>query len=288
MHYNYYKKAGLLVLEKEGKKSLYRFEASTNKAEPVTSLSNQSRLDVYPDDNLIIADQEILTLNLKPIHGCESYYDVKPISMTEGYILIKISTQQLCFLLFWSKKKVTQIINNIIDGRYNSQYVAVKTVDEHDVTLPTWQIYTASGSLLEFSADDQIHADDIRLKGHFLITDGLADHSLYWLPNRKPLIKKQQYIVASEKFALCSDISGLVQLYHRGKWKKFRGAQNFGLVAENLKIFFLQKNGKYYLYNDDGSPLLQALYPHGFDEVCYNDKDATLLLIKNGKVNFYV
>lgn len=288
MEYNYFKKAGLLVLENEGKKSLYRFtQKNTNNVEPIAKLSNQTRLEIYPDDNLIVADSQILTLNLKPIHNCESYFDVTLTTMDEGYTLIKISAQQLCFLLFWSKKKLKNVIKNCLDVHYNNRYVAVKTVDEKAVFSPIWQIYTAGGDALLFAEKNRIHADNVLLKGNFLITDGLANHDLYWLPTRERLIEKQQRIVAAEDFALCGDISGTVQLYHRGKWQKFDYVQDFDIVAEKCGIFFLRRNERYFLYWNDGSPLLQGSYPEGFDAVSYHEKDATLLFIINNNVNFY-
>lgn len=145
----------------------------------------------------------------------------------------------------------------------------------------------AGRTLLKFAEGKQICADDVVLKSNFLITQGLDNHDLYWLPNRECIAENMQRIVAFKNFALCGKISGTVHLFHKRKWLKFKNVQNFGLVAESLKVFYLLKNGKYYLYRSDGSPLLQAIYPDGFDKVCYNKKDDRLLLLCNNKVHFY-
>lgn len=289
MHYNYYKKAGLLVLENEGKKSLYRFtQKNTNNVKPIAKLSNQTRLEIYPDDNLIVADSQILTLNLKPIHNCESYHEVTLFAMDENYVLIKISAKQFCLLLFWSKKKVTKIVNNCLDVRINSHYAVVKKDNQNDVTSPVWQVYAACGAFLNFAGRNRIYADNVQLKEHFLITDGMANHNLYWLPSKEVIIKEQQRIVIGKNFALCGDISGLVQLYRQGRWKKFNHVENFGTVAEKLDIFYLQYGGKYHLYCNDGSPFLQGIYPEGFDAVSYNAQSKTLLLMIGNHVKFYL
>lgn len=286
MEYKHFKIAGLLVLEDEGKKSLYRFCKHTDTVESVPDLINQTRLEVYEDKNLIVADKQILNLNCEPLYDCANY-NVQLFSMAEGYVLIKISYQQLCVLLFWSLNKITKVVTNCFDMHHNNKFVAVKTFDEQEVYSPVWQIYTASGALLKFAANEQIRADDVVLKGSFLVTEGLANHHLYWLPKCERIAKDMQRIVAAKNFALCGEISGTVHLFHKRKWLKFKNVQNFGLVADKLQIFYLLKNGKYYLYRSDGSPLLQAIYPDGFDKVCYSEKDDRLLLLFNNKVYFY-
>jgi hypothetical protein len=285
MEYNYFNEANLLVLKKNGKLSLYRMHEDQS-IEPLEWAQNQQRLEVYPEHNLVLTDSVFYQLNGKRVMTHVEKDEVSFIPMKSN-LLVKMENFQT-YLFWWNGRKVINTMPQCKEVYYNENYVVTKTEKDSAIEFAGWIVYDDAGKEV---LRTPIPECDVKLVGNFLITDGLAHHDVCHLPTSCSIIEGQQRVVVSpyDDFAMCCHISGNLQVWSHGKWlKDFGAVEDFGLLSEDFGVFYTLQNGKYHLYNFDGRPLLQPLYPNGLDYVGYNADDMGAILINNGKADFYM
>lgn len=288
MEYNYFKDANLLVLECDGKHSLYRL-GKNGVVEPQTWAQNQKRLDIYPEYNLVVTDDQIYTMQgknvLQHVHNDEVIF----FSMCDSLLVQLKYTQSDCFcILWWDGQQILKQINQQHRMlRWNENFVVVLfDRPEHNTV---WEVYDSRGNLQEFFG--AISCWDIKLYGNFLVVDGLAQHNVYHLSSQQILAEKQQRIVASSKsdFMMCSTITGELKTWFKGKWAQLPKVEDFGLLADDrvdCGIYYLRMKGKYFLYFFDGSPFRDTDYPQGVDYAGYNADSMRILIMNEGKAHY--
>ena len=272
----------LILIENKGKFSLCRIENSAEdesaqpKLLPVEFIPEQSnRIIVYPECRLIVTDATVFSLDGRTIAHC-SYKNVDIFHKLGNHvILITDSCNKKCGqLILWDGSQV------ILDIEYQ-QYIE----DDHYFAVylqNQWQIYDWQGCLCKMS--DPIVGEDICLKGYFLIENGIGNHELYSLKRGLRLRQKQNVVLCSshDDFAVCADLSHKLEIYCRGEWHYLDNVSFFGLI-DDLKLFYVQINGKYYLYHYHTlQPVLNDTFPQGFDFVSYDPQSQTFL-IRSGK-----
>lgn len=285
MEYNYFNDAKLLVLENNDKRSLYRVYESHN-VEPLNWAQNQKRLEVYPEYNLVVTDSAFYQINGKRVMTHVEKDEVSFIPMKNN-LLVKLDNFRIS-LFWWNGHKVINTLPQCKEVYYNEDYVVAKTEKDSAVEFAGWIVYDDAGrEVLRLQFSDC----DVKLVGNFLIVDGLGHHDVYHLLTGWLMIEEQQRIVASpyDDFMMCCPISGNLQVWSHGKWlEDFGEVEDFGLLSEDLGVFYTIQNGKYHLYTFDGKPFLNAIYPDGVDYVGYNADDMSTIIINNSKARFFM
>ena len=276
-----------MVLENDGKHSLYRVEDNQS-IEPLKWAQDQKRLELYPEYNLVITDDWIYTLDGDAVLSGIKRNKISFAQMQRRLLVKSVSEDKSgadIYVFWWDgyKKGNGAFSHNMV--LYNEKYVVCNN-GCYGPDGPSWEVYTDIGKKVDIG---KIGNCDVNLVGDFLVVEGMGQKKVYNLKLKKCLKDQQQWIVPSPyaNFVMCCSISGGLQTYYRGRWKKHGNIENFGLLSEELGIFYVVKNGKYFLYTFENKPFLNTLYPSGLDFVAYNSEDMSCVLVNNGKVRFY-
>lgn len=285
MNYNFISQANLLVVEKEERFSLYKIDLRGT-AEAVSWAQNQKKIDIYPEYNLLVLQNQIRSFDGSKITDV-NHSEIKILPMSKCALIQETRSPQAFDLIVWDGAKIIRRFHDCSDIRYNDEYFAVVQAELSEEGS-RWMIYRKNGKLID--CPNAFISNDIRLIGNFLIIDGLGNHSLYWLKKSQLIKDEQQKIVVSpyEDFAMCCSITGKISVFYQNQWRLLEEkADDFGLVADDLGMYYLLKNGKYYIYLFNGKPFLKVLYPDGIDFIGYDEEKMTLMLFSNEKVRFY-
>lgn len=238
----------------------------------------QSVLDVYPEANLIVTRDTLMTIDGKIILNHENaHFEVKMVR--DKWMIIEdmnLDNDIRYRITFWNGKEES----GYICGREllrSEKYFAVYTA--HD---SMWQVYTYDKcKILELE-----HAKkNMHIKGDFFLQEGLGHYVAYTLaskeggPEERCVFNNQQLILCSDyvEFALCSDIRGYIRIYYQGKFTDFGKVEEVDLY-DKAGIFVIRCNGRYFLHKFNGDIFADNICPYGADKVAYNQDDNTLLI----------
>lgn len=181
----------------------------------------------------------------------------------------------------WNRKKI------ILQGEcreyvYTDDYLAVKQ--------DCWHIFNMKGK--ELLKNMKISADStISLSRHFLkVSNMCATKELYSLPRGKLLCKDQLLIECSrtENFALCATIGEKARMFFNGDWKNVENAEGFGILDDESHLFYVLRNGRYFLYLFGGETILDNEFPSGASMVAFNRQEKAMLITTDLNAHFFV
>lgn len=226
-------------------------DADCHKLVPVDFAQKQTFITVREDCGLIVLPESVYTMDGEKV--CNHRSDVEINKIGERYLIFADNELILWDTIVILRAKCLKYI-------YSDKYFL--TFDGQ-----VWSAYKACGTQIGgFACMD----NDLYLKGNFVIACGLGRRDLYTLRQNGRLLKTQlQKVVCSEKyqFAVCANISGHTEVLSQGGWHDFGRTEDFGIVSERQKLFYVRRNGKCFLYDFNLSPELAEVYPEGFDVV---------------------
>lgn len=239
---------------------------------------SQPVLDVYPEANLIVTQDTLMTLDGKIILNHENaHFEVELVS--DMWMIIedmRIDNDIRYRITFWNGKEES----GYICGRKllrSEKYFAVYTACDS-----MWTVYTYDRRKV-FELE---HAEkNMHLKGDFFLVEGLGHYVAYTLASKagsveeKCVFNHQQLILCSNymEFALCSDIQGNTKIYHQGKYADFGKVEEVDLY-DKAGIFVVRRNGRYFLHKFNGDTFADNICPYGADKVAYDQNENTLLI----------
>ena len=282
-----FKKCGLFKLTDGGKSRLLKVRSiseNTFETEPISDLSEpQTILDVYPDANLIVTQDKLLTLDGKVVlqHN-KAKLSIEPVG--NKWMITQDSLQDndvRYSISFWDGSKDY----DFIFGRYllkADKYFAVYTSGDR-----CWLFYQYDGNLVLVLYNTE---SDMKIYGDFLMAVGIGTHSLYSLLPQCDAHAKEHCIFRQKSLILCSshtdfalsaNLQGIIQTYYCGKFSEFGQAQMVELY-DFPELFCIKRDGKYFLYQFNGAEFAEDICPNGADSVSYDKEDKTLLIEVNG------
>ncbi len=284
MQQTYYEKCGLMLIQYERKSRLYRVEKSddnTLKLLPMRYLSaDHTYIKVYPQHNIVVTSRVIYTLDEQTIIS-RLGAEVQVYSFGSSAIMVldykRNCDTRYCIVWWNGKQKYAFAFGNrlILTKKYLALYTRR---DEY------WNIYTVGGALaLETECRDD---HNIEIYGDFMIVHSVGNHTLYSLKQHHrytiqgaTLFEKKQLILCSKNydFAICSDLSGVIQSYYRGTYSAFERADNIQ-IFDTAAIFCLKRGNKFMLYRYNGQPFGEDLRLHTVDFVSCSEEQKELLL----------
>lgn len=261
-----FKLTSLVKVQDEDGYSLFLLEedADCHKLVPVDFAQKQTFITVREDCNLIVLPKSVYTMDGEKV--CNHRSDVEINKIGERYLIFADNE-----LILWDTMVVLR--TKCLKYLYSDKYFL--TFDGR-----IWSAYKACGTQIEgFACTDNY----VYLKGNFVVACGLGRRDLYTLRQKGKLLKKQsQKVVCSEKcqFALCSNILGHTEVLFHGGWHDFGRTEDFGIVSEKQKLFYVRRNGKCFLYDFNLRPELDEVYPDGFDVVAATNEN--MIAVING------
>lgn len=270
-----YESAGMVALLQNNKWSLYEYiHAKHNKKaelKPLDFASNVPHLDVYEDLNLVAATNGV--------------YSLKGELLLEGFDAKIIRAGKMALIAYDKKSGMYPVTLLIWDGKailnkfscsgyaYSDQYLAISHCG-------FWSLYEVNGATIEEGA---FFADIVEIYHDLLVTRGLCNQGLYLIPERKFIKEKQLRIVCcngERNVALCAQMgNNNLSVYSSGEWRTIVATEGFGFV-EGAHLFYIKRDGKYFLYKYDATRFMKRMYPDGVDFISY-DKESNLVLIVN-------
>ncbi|MBR6355576.1 MAG: hypothetical protein IKR92_01860 [Alphaproteobacteria bacterium] len=243
----------------------------------------QAILEVYPDANLIVTQDSIMTLDGQIIMQNEKdKISVIPIKDSAEWIILQDSMHDndtRFRLTFWDGKAQ----RDYIWGRYllqSAKYLALFTSCDH-----RWSVYTRDGMLV---LETITTSEEMRIHGDFLVVEGIGTHSAYALkPDAETaglcVFTNQQLILCSneQNFAICANLQGMVSSYYDG-FRRFHGQAEMIELYDRAGLYALKRGGRFFLYRFNGERFADNMYPCGADSVAYNQEENTLLIGVNG------
>lgn len=289
-----FKKAGLLLIEDEGRFMLYGVPKDVDAKQPFEMhalpflAEPQMVLEVYPEANLIVTQDKVLTLDGSLV--LEHEKDVISVELvSDKWLIVQDSKQNndaRYRLMFWDK----QSEHNYIWGRYllrSEKYFAVYTSCDM-----LWCVYTYEGTcVLKIDHEDA----DFLLEGDFLVSSTVGNHSVYSLLSKKG-IKASDCIVFSQQplvlisryynFGVCANMRGEVIAYYCGEYRDYGKVEKITLY-DRAGLLCLKINGRFFLYRFNGEKFAENVCPYGADAIAYNEDDNTLLINTNGILHLF-
>lgn len=283
MKFLLFRSAGLVAL-KQNKWSLYSYVHAEDgkKASllPLNFAQNVDSLMVYEDLNIVTTPEGVFSTSGQVIFKQDTIpSEHKMIGVGNNHLLIVAESKGRTGmqLIVWDGEKVC--LNVSCTGyTYSKSYLALKFGH-------IWRLYDINGTLID---DVVFKADDVEIHGRFLVINGLANHDLYSIKERKFLKLNMLKVVCSNTndLALCADISNKVlNVWSSGKWYEIADAEDFGVIEGLEHLFYVKRKGKYFLYTSSFKPFMEHSYPDGMDFVAYNRHN--LFIINNGEPAFY-
>ena len=294
MEQKLFKECGLLQLTDGNKSRLFRVPknllveplelAESFEIEMLPFLPEpQTVLNVYPDANLIVTQDSIMTLDGQIIMQNEKdKISVIPIKNDTEWIILQDSMHDndtRFRLTFWDGKAQ----RDYIWGRYllqSEKYLALFTSCDR-----RWSVYTIEGTLV---LETTTATEEVRIHGDFLVAEGIGIHSAYTLkPNSETagvcVFTNQQLILCSntQNFAICANLQGLVSSYYNG-FHRVHGKAEMIELYDRAGLYSLKRDGRFFLYRFNGEHYAANIYPCGADSVAYNQEENTLLIGVNG------
>ena len=281
MDFKLFEKNKLTLIEKNGKFSLFHVSLENNevKFSPVEPLTDVSAIFVAEEAELIFSTKGLYTLEGKKVSDFAlTQVELIPLAGKHCYLIVsKISTSSFDVLL-WNDRKVVWS-RKVTDYKTSERFVALQ--EENG-----WEIYRCNGNRVSLAYP--IPKDNKLFLGDSLVVcGGPGNYRMYSLRGRSSLLcSEKNLIVASptEPFAICAGLSGKkVDSFYHGRWTTFDNVDSFSIVDNDFRLFALSKNGKYFIYNFDGTPL--NLLANGVDFIASNN--GVLLIMNEGSINFY-
>lgn len=283
MEFKLFKSAELIALRQTQSWSLFKYEDCDENSNPkLVSLDfaqNVNFLDVNEQYNLVVTSEGVYSISGEKI--CDCFNKAEVVSAGASCLIVLGNRSKSCYglqLIVWNgKKKVLSL--SCTDYRYASGHLAVCFND-------IWSLYDIDGTLID---DGAFQAIDVEICRDLLIARRIGDNALYSF-SKKCFIKEHQVrIVCSHSccLALCAKIgSSSLEVYVNGKWHVIPGADDFDVLDGMDHLFYIKRDGKYFLYEDDMTRFMQHLYPDGMDFVAC-DEDRVLLVVNNGEPQFF-
>lgn len=181
----------------------------------------------------------------------------------------------------WDRKKI------ILQGKcreyvYTEDYLAFKQ--------DCWHIFNLNGE--ELLKEVEIPADKaLSLSRHFAKVSNMCAKALYSLPQGKLLCRDQLLIECSrtKNFAVCATLGERkAHVFFNGNWKTVENADRFGILDDKSRLFYVQRNGRYYLYFFSGEKVLEEEFPAGADMLAFNEQEKVMLITDDSKAHFFV
>ena len=278
---------GLLRMTEGGKSRLLRISKGespdTFDASELPFLSGpQDVLDVYPEANLIVTQDKLMTIDGRIIFEHDKAHITVEL-VSDKWMIIEdmlVDSDSRYRITLWDGARECCCFF----GRYilrSEKYLAVYTV--HDCL---WRVYLYDGrQVLEIHNPEK----DMVISGDFLLLEGLGSHAAYALAeigetssDDKCIFSNQQLILCSsyENFALCCDLQGVVRTYFRGQYHDFGRVESVDFY-DHAGVFSIQRNGRYFLYRLSGTPFAENICPYGANAIAYDRDENTLLIDTN-------
>lgn len=266
---------GLLTVQKEEKWSLFSLSDGSDytRIKPLAYAQNQPSIEVWEKDNLVILKDAVYRISDGAclVSGCPKL-EVK----RTGHSVVLFTGNNL--LLIFDRGKLL-LECPCQEYRLNERFIAVKDQE-------SWSVYRNLGMVV---AKDLCVADDVELYSTMMVASSLGRRDLYSLRKGEKMLGDQQKIVASSihHFAICADIAGNISVWSEGKWHKELGkAEDFGIVDDKYKLFYVKRNGKCFMYNFSLTPEFDEVYPDGVDFICSIGYDKIAIIVDD-ELSFY-
>lgn len=284
MDFKLFEKSMLTLVNKDGKYSLFRIcvENDDVKLLPIEPLTDVS--DIFVDENagLVFSSRGLYNTDGQKVSDF-ALTKVKLIRLAgeRHYLIVSEVSSSNFDVLLWNGKGIV-LSAKVADYKTSERFVALQG-DE------SWEIYRYNGDAIFLAY--QIPKENKLFLGDSLVVCGTpGNYRMYSLYDKTLLCSEKSLIVASptEHFALCAELSGKkVDSFYNGSWTTFENVDNFCIVDNTYRLFALNKNGKYFIYNFDGTieVNLAEKYPDGVDFIA--SSDGVLLIMNNDDVNFY-
>ena len=282
-----FQNVGLLRITEGNKSRLFRIPKNAEEDTFTVSVfpylpEPQSVLEVYPDAHLIATQDTLMTLDGRILRQHE-HIKISVELISDKWLIIE-DMQSDCDsryrIVFWDGEEESCCFW----GRYilrSEKYLAVWTAKDC-----LWRVYAYDQrQVLEVHNPDQ----NVRLKGDFLVVEGLGDYTAYTLADdneklseKKCVFKHQQLIVCSSynNFALCCNLSGAMQTYFDGQYRQYGKVESVDFF-DRADIFSICRNGRYFPYTLTGEPFAENICPYGADMIAYSKEDNALLINTN-------
>lgn len=251
---------------------LFRVDAITGKLKKVSYAQNQRHLVVHESLDLIETDNGLYRSDGQQITTLTGNTEIFPY-------------QGLSFV-------VTQSTHNYHVLLVGNNQIFVSMKCQNFVLSSKYYALQISGEWLIFRHLDlvyRIRVESIKIHRNFLLYETPeAQACLYDLHNRKLICKGMQRIIVSDfvKFALCTSTKECVHAYYGSVWHHFTNIEDFGILDDKEKIFYLKKKNKYHLYLYNGQKIFKEEYPEGVDQVYYDETEQSLMIVNQGNAEF--
>ena len=288
MQQKLFNSCGLLRITNSGKSNLYKvpenisqepFELETLPYLPEA----QSVLEVYPEANLLLTQEALMTLDGKIILQQE-HNKISVVPIGKKWMIVQDSMQNNDLryrIMFWDGTKEREYIW----GRfliYSEKYLAVYTSGDK-----RWCVYSYDDALVLDVDQEQAQAD---ICGDFLVTESIGNYAVYSLRKQDSFYAKEHCIFAHQQliipsayanFVLCANLQSVVQVYFEGVYSEYGKAEMIELY-DRAGLFTLKRGGKFFLYRLNGESYGENICPCGADLVAYDEDENTLLIGVNG------
>ena len=284
-HQCFYKQQ-LLLIEKDGRSMLYRLPllgkeiSLLSELTPVDFISApQKRILVDEDTELLITDEDICTLTGEKLLHAPNLTDVQIMQKHNITVVYAENSAEKCKEIILFLDGTLLLHEKCQEISISDYYFALLNNDE-------WVVMDWCGNVKNVAYP--VKKDELCIQGRFLIKTGTAKYELYSLKEGKVLQTNLNVVLCSttHDFAICAAIGRDLQVYSDGKWYNF-GEVGFFDILDNISAFYVQKNGKYFVYGYDAGcqPYFSEEFVKGVDFVSYDAKSRTLMWFNNGKIH---
>ena len=273
----------LVLVETNGKYTLNHIEGDEDgniaKMTPLENIPTDSAPRVEVELGLIFTNAGLFNLEGQKVSNfSQTKFAIYKLHGDHNYLIVDASCTEI--LLLNGNRIVLERKTKAV--KRSKRYIAFTADGE-------WQVYRYNGLKISFAYP--IPAEHKVFLGDSLIVCGTpGNYRLYSLYNKDVLCDKQNVICCSHTkyFAICSELAGKkANIFYNGSWKTFDNVEEFVIIDDTHRLFALRRNGKYFVYDYDGTlnTDLADKYPDGMDFVGFNDD--LLMVINNGNANFY-
>ena len=280
MDYKLFHKSGLLLLQKDGKFSVFKCSCSDDnvKIHPVGELVNVSNIRIEEKAGLIFSAKGLFTLSGKKVSNFTgTQFNLVKLAGRCCYLIASTGNSFGYDVLLWDGEAI-RLDTGTEKYAVSSCYVAVADNEN-------WRIYSRFGEEVKL-AYPIAKTDNLFLGDSLAVCGTAGKYRMYSLSNKSLLCDNKNLIVCSptKPFALCAEMSGKrLDAFCNNRWITFENVDNFAIVDDKLNLFALQKNGKYFIYNYNGmpEPVFATKYPNGVDFVA---SDNGILMVIKGEI----
>ena len=280
MDYKLFHKSGLLLLQKDGKFSVFKCSCSDDnvKIHPVGELVNVSNIRIEEKAGLIFSAKGLFTLSGKKVSNFTgTQFNLVKLAGRCCYLIASTGNSFGYDVLLWDGEAI-RLDTGTEKYAVSSCYVAVADNEN-------WRIYSRFGEEVKL-AYPIAKTDNLFLGDSLAVCGTAGKYRMYSLSNKSLLCDNKNLIICSptKPFALCAEMSGKrLDAFCNNRWITFENVDNFAIVDDKLNLFALQKNGKYFIYNYNGmpEPVFATKYPNGVDFVA---SDNGILMVIKGEI----